>query len=102
VILDYNKGQIDGFTKDVMDLESIKDKLKAFNWNVYEIDGHNFEEIKQTLDKTDELNSKPHFIIAHTIKGKGVSFMEGVIDWHGKAPNNEQTKQAIEELKAKI
>jgi transketolase len=99
VILDYNKGQIDGPTNEVLNLEPIKDKLLAFNWDVQVIDGHNFTEIQNALDKTDSLNGKPHFIIANTIKGKGVSFMEGVIDWHGKAPTAEQVEKATAELK---
>jgi transketolase len=98
VILDYNKAQIDGYTKDVMDLEPIKNKIIAFNWNVYDIDGHNFKSIQQTLDKTDERNGRPHFIIAQTVKGKGVSFMENAVDWHGKSPNNEQLEKALKEL----
>jgi transketolase len=98
VILDYNKAQIDGYTKDVLDLDPVKDKLLAFNWNVYEIDGHDFKAIQDTLDKTDEKNGKPHFIIANTVKGKGVSFMENKVDWHGKAPNKEETEKAVQEL----
>ena len=98
VILDYNKAQIDGYTKDVLDLDPVKDKLLAFNWNVYEIDGHDFKVIQDTLDKTDEKNGKPHFIIANTVKGKGVSFMENKVDWHGKAPNKEETEKAVQEL----
>ena len=99
VILDYNKGQIDGPTNEVLNLEPIKDKLVAFNWDVQVIDGHNYKEIQDALDKADALNGKPHFIIANTIKGKGVSFMEGVIDWHGKAPTAEQVEKATAELK---
>jgi transketolase len=98
VILDYNKAQIDGYTKDVMDLDPVKEKLLAFNWNVYEIDGHDFEAIQSTFDRTDIGNGKPHFIIANTIKGKGVSFMEGLVDWHGKTPNQEQLDKALAEL----
>ena len=99
VILDYNKGQIDGPTNEVLNLEPVKDKLKAFNWDVQEIDGHDYPAIQNALDKADETNGKPHFIIANTVKGKGVSFMEGVIDWHGKAPSAEQLDLAVKELK---
>jgi transketolase len=99
VILDYNKGQIDGFTVDVLNIEPIKDKLLAFNWDVQIIDGHNFNEIETAFNKADNKNGKPHFIIANTIKGKGVSFMEGKIDWHGKTPNKEQLEKAIAEIK---
>jgi transketolase len=98
VILDYNKSQIDGYTKDVMDLEPIKDKLEAFKWNVLEIDGHNFEEIENALNIARETKGKPTYIIAHTIKGKGVSFMEDNIEWHGKAPNEKETELALQEL----
>lgn len=98
VILDYNKSQIDGYTKDVMDLEPLKDKLKAFKWNVLEIDGHNFEEMENAFNIARETKGKPTYIIAHTIKGKGVSFMEDNIEWHGKAPNEKETELALQEL----
>jgi len=98
VILDYNKSQIDGYTKDVMDLEPLKEKLKAFKWNVLEIDGHNFEEMENAFNIARETKGKPTFIIAHTIKGKGVSFMEDNIEWHGKAPNEKETELALQEL----
>jgi transketolase len=98
VICDYNKGQIDGPTWEVMDLEPLADKWRAFNWHVIEIDGHRFEEILPALDEAETTKGRPTIIIAHTIKGKGVSFMEGVIDWHGKAPSHEQAEKAIAEL----
>lgn len=99
VILDYNKSQIDGYVKDVMDLEPIKEKLVAFKWNVLEIDGHDFEQMKIAFQNAKETKEKPTFIIAHTIKGKGVSFMEDNVEWHGKAPNEKETLLALEELK---
>lgn len=99
-ILDYNKGQIDGPTNEIMNLEPIKDKVKAFNWNMIEIDGHNFEQILGALDEAQKTKGKPTFILAHTIKGKGVSFMEGQIGWHGKAPNREQAELAVKEILA--
>lgn len=98
VILDYNKSQIDGFTKDVMDLEPLKAKLEAFKWNVLEIDGHNFAEIENAFNIAREVKGKPTYIIAHTIKGKGVSFMEDNVEWHGKAPNEKETELALQEL----
>lgn len=98
VIMDYNKSQIDGYIKDVMDLEPLKQKLLAFNWNVIEIDGHNFDEIGNALNIAKETKGKPTYIIAHTIKGKGVSFMEDNVEWHGKAPNEKETELAIQEL----
>ncbi|MDB5037216.1 MAG: Transketolase [Bacteriovoracaceae bacterium] len=96
VITDYNHGQIDGRTEEVMNLNPLIDKWRAFNWNVLEVDGHDREALKKILpQKTKE---KPTMVIAHTVKGKGVSFMEGVIDWHGVAPNDEQLAKAIKEL----
>ena len=101
VILDYNKGQIDGNVCDVMNIEPLSDKLKAFNWHVINIDGHNFNEIINALDTADTIKNKPTFIIANTIKGKGVSFMEGKNEWHGVAPNKEQCELSIKEISAK-
>jgi len=99
-ILDYNKGQIDGPTNEVMNLEPLTRKIEAFNWHLLEIDGHDFEQILTALDQAERVKGKPTFIVAHTIKGKGVSFMEGKIEWHGKAPTPEQGEQAIRELEA--
>lgn len=98
VFLDYNKSQIDGYVKDVMNIEPIKDKLIAFNWNVLEINGHNFDEIEKSVNIFKSSKGKPTFIIAHTIKGKGVSFMEDNVEWHGKAPNDKETELALQEL----
>lgn len=98
VFLDYNKSQIDGYIKDVMDIEPIKEKLLAFKWNVLEIDGHNFDEIEKAVLNFKSTKEKPTFIVAHTIKGKGVSFMEDNVEWHGKAPNEKETELAIQEL----
>jgi transketolase len=97
-IIDYNGIQLDGRCCDIMALEPISDKWRAFNWNVIEIDGHNMGEILEALAKARETKGMPTVIIAHTIKGKGVSFMEGNVDFHGKAPNAEQTEQALKEL----
>ncbi len=96
VIVDYNHGQIDGRSDEVMNLEPLKDKWKAFNWNVLEVDGHNRVELAKVLPQKE--SGKPTLIIAHTVKGKGVSFMEGVIDWHGVAPTDEQLQKALKEL----
>ena len=96
LILDYNKAQIDGYVKDVMNLDSVADKWKAFGWHVHEIDGHNYEEITNAL--TNNVSGKPTMIVANTIKGKGVSFMEGLVGWHGKAPNDEELKKGSEEV----
>ena len=99
VILDYNKAQIDGYTRDVMDLEPLADKWKAFGWHVIVIDGHDYRQILDALDEAETVKGRPTYIIAHTIKGKGVSFMENKVNWHGVAPTREQGDQAIAELK---
>jgi transketolase len=98
VILDKNQVQETGKTKDVMNIDPAPDKWKAFNFLVYEIDGHNMEQIVQALEKADKVKGKPVMIVANTIKGKGVSFMELNHKFHGKAPNDEQFKKAMEEL----
>lgn len=100
VFLDYNKGQIDGHVKEVMDLEPVAEKWTAFNWHVQEIDGHDITQILRAIDKTSSILGKPHLIISHTVKGKGVSFMENKIDWHGKAPTREEAEKAILEIKS--
>ena len=99
LIVDYNKGQIDGAVKDVMDLEPLADKWRAFNWDVHTIDGHNFDELLPALEKSRKLGDKPRLIITNTVKGKGVSFMEGKIEWHGVVPNSEQRDKAIAEVR---
>ncbi len=101
VILDKNQVQQTGLTKEVMDIGDVTAKWKAFGWNVLEIDGHNMQEILDALDKADELHEKeqkPIMIIAKTKKGKGVSFMELNHKFHGKAPNDDEYRQAMEEL----
>ena len=98
-IVDKNRLQIDGWVKDVMNIDPLPDKFKAFNWDVIEIDGHNMKEVVEALEKAKKMKGKPIAIIAHTIKGKGVSFMENVAGWHGKAPNKEQLLIALKDLK---
>jgi len=99
LIVDYNKIQSFGSIKEVLNLDSLTDKFKAFNWNTIEIDGHNFTEIKNSLQKSSEFkNSKPTAIIANTIKGKGVSFMENQLSWHYKSPNDKELDLAISEI----
>ncbi len=99
VFLDYNKAQIDGLIKDVMNIEPIKEKLIAFNWHVQEIDGHKIEEIEKAVINARKNKDKPSFIIAHTIKGKYVKFMEeNIVAWHGVAPDEEESKKAIEQV----
>ena len=96
-ILDRNKLQIDGPTEEVMHVEPLAWRWKAFGWDVIEIDGHDIEEILDTFHEI-KLNEKPTIIIAHTIKGKGVSFMEGTLSFHGKPPSHEQYIRAMSEL----
>ena len=95
--LDYNGLQIDGNIKDVKSVDNLKEKFEAFGWNVQEIDGHSIKEIIDAIDNTNSSN-KPNITIAHTIKGKGVSYMENVVGWHGKAPNDEEYEIAISQL----
>lgn len=97
-ILDYNGCQIDGRCEDIMGLEPVAAKWQAFGWNVIEIDGHDMRQILSAYDSAQKMKSKPTIIIAHTIKGKGVSFMEGVIGFHGKAPTPEEAQKALKEL----
>jgi transketolase len=99
VFLDYNRGQIDGPVSEVMEIEPVAEKWRAFRWNVLEIDGHDFAQILDAVDRARATRGKPTMIIAHTVKGKGVSFMEHQIAWHGAAPNKEQTDKALEELR---
>jgi transketolase len=98
-IVDNNGLQIDGWNKDVMSLDPFTDKWKAFGWHVIEIDGHRIPQILEAFKEAQSVKGKPSVIIAHTIKGKGVSFMENQAGFHGKAPNAEQVKIALEELK---
>ena len=96
--LDYNGLQIDGDVESVMNINPIEDKFKTFGWNVITIDGHDFDQIFAALDMAKDTVDKPTMIIAKTIKGKGVSFMENQASWHGSAPNEEQVNQALSEL----
>lgn len=100
LFLDYNRGQIDGPVSEVMDLEPLKDKWRAFNWHLLEIDGHDFPQILGAIDEARAVRGKPTVIVANTVKGKGVSFMEHQIAWHGAAPNKDQAEKALAELRA--
>ena len=97
--IDRNNIQIDGFTEDVMPLEPLKDKYESFGWHVLEIDGHNFEQIVDAVNVAKTIYEKPTVIIAHTIPGKGVSFMEKDYLWHGKPPTKEEAEIALKELR---
>ncbi len=96
--LDYNGLQIDGKITDVMSPEPVAGKFEAFGWNVLKVDGHDIEKIIEAINQAKNTKGKPTIIVANTIKGKGVSFMENQAGWHGSAPNKEQRDQAIEEL----
>ncbi|SCK01934.1 Transketolase 2 [uncultured Eubacterium sp.] len=97
-IVDWNGLQIDGKNDDVMTVKPVDEKFAAFGWNVLVIDGHNFDEIFDAFDKARTYKEKPTAVIAKTHKGRGVSFMEDNPGWHGKAPSDEEAKQAVEEL----
>ncbi len=96
--IDRNMMQIDGPTEKVMSLEPLADKWRAFGWNVLEINGHDMRQILEACDKASQNKGKPTMIIAHTVKGKGVSFMEGAVAFHGKAPNQDEYRIALKEL----
>lgn len=102
VIVDNNGLQIDGSIDEVMSSRPIDKKFEAFNFNVICIDGHDFDQIEDAFNKAKACKDKPTAIIAKTVKGKGVSFMENAVSWHGSAPNDEQYEQAMAELKANI
>ncbi len=100
--VDYNNLQIDGTVEEVNSPAPIDKKFEAFGWHVITIDGHDFDQIENALNEAETVTDKPCAIIAKTIKGKDVSFMENAVGWHGSAPNDEQHTQAIAELKAKL
>jgi len=98
-IVDYNKVQENGPTNEIKNLEPLAQKWAAFGWNVLDIDGHSIAALKGAFDEFTNTKGKPTVILANTVKGKGISFMEGKCGWHGKAPNKEQLAQALAELK---
>jgi len=97
-IVDHNKLQIDGNVSDVMNVDSVEEKFRAFGWYVVTVNGHNFEEIINALKEAEEVKGKPTMIVAMTTKGKGVSFMENQAGWHGKAPSMDEFKIALKDL----
>lgn len=97
-LVDYNKIQLDGWVKDIMDLEPIGDKWRAFGWHTITIDGHNLAEVRSAYIEAAATKDKPTVVIAHTVKGKGVSFMENNPKFHGTAPNPEEYQKAMAEL----
>lgn len=98
-ILDRNNIQIDGMTEDIMPLEPLRAKYEAFNWHVIEIDGHHHEQIIAACSEAKAIYEKPVLILAHTIPGKGVDFMEFQYEWHGKPPNAAEAKEALRQLR---
>ncbi|MBC2579559.1 transketolase [Clostridium sp. DJ247] len=96
--IDYNGLQIDGPIEEVMSAAPIGDKFRAFNWHVIEIDGHSFEQIINAIGEAKTIKDKPTVIVCKTVKGKGVSFMENEVGWHGNAPSKEQCEKALQEL----
>jgi transketolase len=99
VIIDRNNIQIDGFTEEVMPLEPLREKYEAFNWHVLEVDGHNHEAVYDALNEAKAIYEKPTVIISHNIAGKGVEFIEGLPEWHGKPPNIAEAVEALAELR---
>ena len=97
-IVDYNNVQENGPTNQIKNLEPLANKWQSFGWHAQEVDGHDFTQLIAAFDKFDTVKNKPFVILAHTVKGKGISFMEGQAAWHGKAPNADQLKQALAEL----
>ena len=97
-VLDYNHLQIDGNIDDVISPEPFASKFESFGWNVLDVNGHDFDELRNAFNQAKNEKGKPTMIIAHTIKGKGVSFMENNYVWHGTAPNDEQYETAMKEL----
>ena len=101
-VVDYNGLQIDGKLSEVCSPEPIDKKFEAFGWHVISIDGHDFDQIDNAFKEADKINGKPVAIIQKTVKGKGVSFMENQVSWHGSAPNREQYDKAMEELNKQL
>ena len=97
-IIDFNKLQIDGLCCEVMDPGAYKEKWRHFGWEVFEVDGHDFEELDKAFNECLKVKNKPQVVIAHTIKGKGVSFVENKVEWHGIAPKKEELEKALAEL----
>jgi len=96
--IDHNELQLDGTNENIMGIEPLGAKWNAFGWHVIDLDGHNISEILSALEEAKNIKGQPTAIVAHTVKGKGVSFMENNVDFHGKTPNPEETKKALQEL----
>ena len=98
VVLDYNKIQLDDFVTKILDLEPVIQKWQAFGWTVQEVDGHDFDQLGKAFDQAEATKGGPSFIVAHTVKGKGVPWMENTPEWHGRAPKPGEAIDAIREL----
>ena len=98
VILDHNNGQIDGPVTEIMNIEPVKDKFESFGWDTLSIDGHDLGQIDSALEKAQKAKGRPLAILAKTVKGKGVSFMEHNISWHGSAPKKADADKAVAEI----
>jgi transketolase len=99
LLIDRNNIQIDGYTEEVMPLEPLADKYRSFNWSVLEVDGHNIEEIANACSHARAIFENPTVVVCHTIPGKGVGFMEGKFEWHGKPPNTSEAVEALSQLR---
>ena len=99
-IVDFNKLQIDGFLRDIKNIKPVEEKWRSFGWEVFEVDGHDFKQLMDAYDKAQNIKGKPSIILAHTIKGKGVSFIENKVEWHGIAPKPEELERALKELES--
>ena len=97
-IIDYNRFQIDGRVEEIMNLEPVLNKWESFGWHAIQCDGHNIQELLESFEEAKTVKNKPTVIIAHTVKGKGVSFMEHVVDFHGRAPTEKEKEIALKEL----
>ena len=95
--IDSNKSQNDGYVKDILDMEDLSVKIKSFGWNVYDIDGHDLDQISSSFENRHLKKNKPTCVILNTVKGKGISFMEQP-EWHAKAPNQEEYIKSLKEL----
>ena len=103
LIVDDNKIQLDDFTAKILNIDPLAEKFRAFGWNVLDIDGHDIEQVIKALEQArNNKTDKPTVIVANTIKGKGVSFMENNVKWHGVAPKPEEVSAAVKELEAKL
>ena len=97
-VLDRNKLQIDGHTETIMSVEPVAPKFQAFGWHTIEVNGHDFKELLRAFKEAESIKGRPTIIIANTVKGKGVSFMEGSVKFHGKAPSKEELEQSLREV----